>query len=452
MSYYKSFGSPGHDGFKYAKHDARDPHVQNSRPSAILADRDASSQPSGAYLFRPSVENEIPECITNDNGNIGDSCNRKKNPVQLSVIQHSNFAEVRQTFSDWAFQTVRVYANDPVLEMEWTVGDVPIDDQIGKEIISKFTTTNMNSGPKGRNVVYTDSNGREFEERVLNYRPTWDLQVHEPVAGNFYPLTTAMYIKGDITSNGISQKAQLSVLVDRAQAGASLESGEMELMIHRRLLADDYRGVGEALNETSYMSPYPDWQRSGKGIVVSGKHKVLLSHERYGMRELRGAIDTFYSPLTILNKKINDDFDDTEIDLMSLGLGLGFDLPVNINLLTLVLKDENTLLVRLAHQFAVDEDEQLSQPVKINVQELLKAYNVVPGSLQEWTLSYNQLKKDQLANKINWRELNNHKKSSSLPLPQDQKEGENVASANSMEIILLPMQIRTLTVQVQQSS
>lgn len=36
---------------------------------------------------------------------------------------------------------------------------------------------------------------------------------------------------------------------DRAQGGASIYAGEVELLIHRRLLYDDNRGVGEPLNE-----------------------------------------------------------------------------------------------------------------------------------------------------------------------------------------------------------
>ena len=36
---------------------------------------------------------------------------------------------------------------------------------------------------------------------------------------------------------------------DRAQGGTSNKDGEIELMIHRRLLYDDGKGVGEALNE-----------------------------------------------------------------------------------------------------------------------------------------------------------------------------------------------------------
>ncbi|CAN0477443.1 unnamed protein product, partial [Hapterophycus canaliculatus] len=44
---------------------------------------------------------------------------------------------------------------------------------------------------------------------------------------------------------------QLSVLTDRAQGCSSLSDGELELMAHRRLLTEDQRGVGEALNETT---------------------------------------------------------------------------------------------------------------------------------------------------------------------------------------------------------
>ena len=33
-----------------------------------------------------------------------------------------------QVFSDWLTQTVRVYAGQPYVEVEWIVGPVPIDD------------------------------------------------------------------------------------------------------------------------------------------------------------------------------------------------------------------------------------------------------------------------------------------------------------------------------------
>jgi hypothetical protein len=38
--------------------------------------------------------------------------------------------------------------------------------------------------------------------------------------------------------------------------GSSLSSGQVEVMIQRRLLYDDARGVGEPLNETDAITPY----------------------------------------------------------------------------------------------------------------------------------------------------------------------------------------------------
>jgi len=445
FGYYISFGSPGAPGYKYPLPDHRDPHVQNVEPSVSAADRDASTQPSGAYLFRPHTENELPECISSESSARhtpkakrslanSDSCDRSSYPVQLSVIHGKKFSEVRQVFSDWAVQTVRIYDDEPSVEMEWTVGPIPIEDNLGKEVVSKFTASNFNTGPDGENSVWTDSNGREFQHRILNYRPTWELEVHEPVAGNFYPITTAMYIKGDMMqASGKTKRAQLSVLVDRAQAGASLRSGEIELMVHRRLLADDGRGVGEALNETTGgMSPYPDWVRSGDGITVSGKHRVLLSPESNGMKDLRKLIDEVYAPATVVNQKIASGLVDTPV--LSLGLGLGYDLPINLHLLTLVAQGEDTLFIRLAHQFAVDEDETLSEPVSVDLALLLKPYNVIQGTLQEWTLSHNQLKKIQANNKIDWSSIDNTSKESIGDLYE-----------KTLVVTLRPMQIKSYT-------
>ena len=45
-----------------------------------------------------------------------------------------NDRQVRQEFSDWVYQTVRVHAGSKAVEVEWTVGPIPIDDNNGKEV------------------------------------------------------------------------------------------------------------------------------------------------------------------------------------------------------------------------------------------------------------------------------------------------------------------------------
>jgi hypothetical protein len=51
----------------------------------------------------------------------------------------------------------------------------------------------------------------------------------------------------------------MTVMNDRSQGGSSLYNGTIELMINRRMYVDDFRGVGEALNETDAL---------GNGITV----------------------------------------------------------------------------------------------------------------------------------------------------------------------------------------
>jgi hypothetical protein len=43
---------------------------------------------------------------------------------------------------------------------------------------------------------------------------------------------------------------QMTVMNDRSQGGSVVNTGRIELMQNRRLYFDDYRGVGEPLNET----------------------------------------------------------------------------------------------------------------------------------------------------------------------------------------------------------
>ncbi len=93
-------------------------------------------------------------------------------------------------FNDWASQEINLYDNEEVIEMEWIVGPIPIDDQIGKEIILRYDT-DIQSQEK----YYTDANGREVLERRRNYRPTWNYTVVEPVSGNYYPINSRIWIK-----------------------------------------------------------------------------------------------------------------------------------------------------------------------------------------------------------------------------------------------------------------
>lgn len=92
-------------------------------------------------------------------------------------------------------------------------------DGVGKEVVTQYVVEGMDTN----STFYTDSNGREMIERVLNYRPTYNLTLEEPIAGNYFPVNTRISIK-DSTK-------LVSVVTDRSHGASSLEDGEIELMV-----------------------------------------------------------------------------------------------------------------------------------------------------------------------------------------------------------------------------
>jgi lysosomal alpha-mannosidase len=93
-------------------------------------------------------------------------------------------------FNEWVSQEISLYRNTSAIELEWIVGPIPIDDNVGKEIIIRYNT-NIDSGLK----YYTDANGREVLERVRDHRPTWHYVVDEPISGNYYPINSRIWIQ-----------------------------------------------------------------------------------------------------------------------------------------------------------------------------------------------------------------------------------------------------------------
>jgi len=81
--------------------------------------------------------------------------------------------------------------NNQVIQVDTLTLPVDISDGKGKEITINFYSPLINN----QGVFYTDSNGLEMQERRLNYRETYTVNLTEPVAGNYFPIYTAIYIQ-----------------------------------------------------------------------------------------------------------------------------------------------------------------------------------------------------------------------------------------------------------------
>jgi hypothetical protein len=250
----------------------------------------------------------------------------------------------------------------------------------GKEIVSRFSTTIKNVGGE----LLTDSNGREMLQRRRNYRPTWDLNQTEPVAGNYYPCNAAAAIRDN--------NAQLTVLVDASQGVASIEDGQIEFMVHRRVFADDHRGVGEPLDETEHTVPYVGaghGEHKGRPLVIRGRHTVTLLPPSTAAATWRPLADRVFSP-PLLAIAIGQAPKNVKTGVAMLSSAL----PTNVQIVTLQSLAPGEVLLRLAHQFGVGEDALLSQPAEVDLALLFNAANLNVTMAREVSLTNNQNKTD----------------------------------------------------------
>lgn len=118
-------------------------------------------------------------------------------PLFLSASSPSK-PSLLQVFSNWVTQTIRLRRGVAYVELDWSVGPIPVGENAsgssGKEVISRFSAPSLATA----GTFYTDANGREFQRRLRDRRPTWDLNLTEPVAGNYYPATAAVFIKDEM--------------------------------------------------------------------------------------------------------------------------------------------------------------------------------------------------------------------------------------------------------------
>eukprot|EP00937_MAST-01D_sp_MAST-1D-sp2_P005737 g5737.t1 len=326
-----------------------------------------SGQKSGAYIFRPNSSELFYPGAT-------------QKPT-LEVVQGELVTELRQTFSSWATHVVRLVKGKPYLEVEWTAGPIPVDtpwmapvakgqpNNWGKELVVKYS-----SGLQSGSTFYTDANGREMVKRVVDKRgPSYPepYNISEPVAGNYYPINAMIAIEDE------AKKQQLAVLTDVTQGGASLKSGEIELMVHRRVQADDSRGVQEPLNETmcgcndigaqpGSMGAHGHEGDGGcecEGLTMRGRHWLVLDTVEGANEARRQLIEDLNYPPTLAfaaGQKVAKKFS-----------AVAAEMPANVKLLTITnnyaAANDGAFLLRLAHLYSVGEHPTLSQPATVSL-------------------------------------------------------------------------------------
>lgn len=355
---------------------------------------ESKNRSSGAYVFRPYGDIEIVN-----------------NKVELSFYNGTKVKEVHQHVNEWISQVIRIYEDVNRVEFEWLVGPIPTDDDVGKEIITRFSS---NISSKGK--FYTDSNGREILERERNQREHFTPDMSEAISGNYYPVTCQISLQDD--------EKRITLLNDRAQGGTSLKDGELELMLHRRLLNDDAFGVGEALNETQY----------GTGLIARGKIYLILDavdgkpNQRLLQHQLDQHFWKFFSKsngVASVNRNMIPDF---------------FGIPESVELLSLEPYSKDQILIRLEN-FNTE-----GNVVSFNIYPLFKSLDGY--QIWETTLDGNMLLED--VKRFKFAQDGTGSIPSSVEYyhaPHNPLTANSTMNASGFVVTLVPMQIRTFIIQ-----
>ncbi|XP_068133236.1 epididymis-specific alpha-mannosidase [Hyperolius riggenbachi] len=242
------------------------------------------------------------------------------------------------------------------IEQQYRVGPI----ELNREAIIRIQTS-----LKTDKRIFTDNNAYQMQRREFR---TYDSNT---IARNYYPMVRTAFIEDEDT--------RLVILAERAHGVSSLDSGQVEVMLHRRLWNNHGWDLSYnlTLNDTSVVRP-TIWLMMGSKIAASSLYQRLgLSLE--------------HRPLVIFTPvKENEKAEDEKM------IDVPITLPANIHLQILSIpgwkyssdhrkhlhnlrKDKREtnaaefqrILLRLQHLYEADEDPVFSKPAIINLKSLL---------------------------------------------------------------------------------
>ncbi|XWS30317.1 hypothetical protein CRYUN_Cryun24cG0106600 [Craigia yunnanensis] len=185
------------------------------------------SSSGGAYLFLPDGD---AQPIIQSGGHLVIS----EGPLMQEVYSYPKTAWEKTPIS----HSTRIYnggntIQEYLIEKEYHV-ELLGQDFSDRELIVRYKTDVDN-----KKIFYSDLNGFQ-----MSRRETYD---KIPLQGNYYPMPSLAFMQG---SNG----QRFSVHSRQSLGAASLKEGWLEIMLDRRLVRDDGRGLGQGVMDNRVMN------------------------------------------------------------------------------------------------------------------------------------------------------------------------------------------------------
>lgn len=174
-----------------------------------------------------------------------------------------------------------------------------------------------------------------------------------------------------------------------------MHDGSLEIMVHRRILdSDPSSGMKEPLNETAY----------DKGLVVRGKHLLIIdTPDDSAFLHRTNAQQFFMQPIPTFSLT-NLSYANYSATHRQTWSALENVMPRNLHLLTLDQLASKVYLVRVEHYFEAHEDPVYSQPIEVDLQQLLQSIGMI-DNVMELILTANMPMSN--LNRLNWTTTEN---------------------------------------------
>ncbi|XP_018416934.1 PREDICTED: epididymis-specific alpha-mannosidase isoform X2 [Nanorana parkeri] len=291
--------------------------------------------------------------------------------VGLEVVTGKLVTEIRQYFysdvlaESYIYKIISRLYNVPdgydksllcrLIEQQYRVGPL----ELNREAVIR-TETSLQTNKR----IYTDNNGYQMQIRDFK---TYDSNT---VARNYYPMVRTAYIEDEST--------RLVIMAERSHGVSSLDNGQVEIMLHRRLWNNMQWDLNYnlTLNDTSVVRPTL-WLMMGSKAVTSSLYQRLglaLEHRPLVMFipfKGKSATEEMSAAPIVLPPNIY-------LQILSVpGWRYSSNHTEHIHNLNKgdgqkTAADFHRVLLRIQHLYEVDEDPVLSKPASVNLKSLLK--------------------------------------------------------------------------------
>ncbi|XP_056601181.1 alpha-mannosidase 2 [Triplophysa dalaica] len=233
---------------------------------------------SGAYLFLPDGDATIYS---------------SSQPTMIRVTKGPVFSEVTTTFPHIT-HTLRLYNIQGVEGQSVEIcNTVDIRGETNREIAMRITS-DLNS----KDRFFTDLNGYQVQPRKT--------MAKLPLQANFFPMSSMVYLE--------DSSSRLSLLTAQSLGAASLKSGQLEVIMDRRLNQDDNRGLGQGVLDNKItansfrllLEKRSSEEEAKKEETVPYSYPSLLSHMssmflNHPLISMASSLDLVDVPLTVYN-------------------------------------------------------------------------------------------------------------------------------------------------------